>query len=75
MTRMTTCPTCGTYGYIPPPEEVTTWPHDPNRRKVRAGETFDLAPYEVVDLVTSDGSMVVWTFSGGPGGMKGMKVG
>lgn len=51
-------------------------------RQVRLGETFDLAPGERVDIITDDlgehpgpGPLVVFHLDGGPGGMKGARIG
>lgn len=46
-------------------------------RRVRTGETFDLAPFEVVDVVTEFGGkeMHLFHLDGGPGGMKGARIG
>lgn len=44
------------------------------RRTIRLGETVDLAPHEVVDVVARDGIPLL-TIDGGPGGMTGVRFG
>jgi hypothetical protein len=60
-------------GYAPPVETAKPDGGQP-RRQIRVGETVDLAPHEMVDVVTRDGIPLL-TIDGGPGGMTGVRFG